>query len=84
MNVRSAGTSPRAKRTVSIGDVRWADVICVMEEKHKNRILASFSRTARESKIVVLDIPDEYKYMDPELMELIKSAVEPIIDAADA
>ena len=85
VHVRSAGTSPRARRTVSVGDVRWADVICVMEEKHKNRILAAFSRAAaRESKIVVLDIPDEYKYMDTELVELIECAVEPIIDAADA
>ena len=80
VNARSAGTSPRARHTVSIDDVRWADVICVMEQKHKNRILATFSRAARDSKIVVLDIPDDYRYMDPELVDLIDDAVQPIIE----
>ncbi|MEM7803287.1 MAG: protein tyrosine phosphatase [Pseudomonadota bacterium] len=79
--VRSAGTSPRAKHTVSIDDVRWADQICAMEEKHKNRVLALFPRAARESRIVVLDIPDDYKYMDTELIEILKDAVGSIIDA---
>ncbi len=67
---------------MSIDDIRWADVICPMEQKHKNRILATFSRAAAESKIIVLDIPDDYRYMDPELVELIDNAVQPIIDSA--
>ncbi len=67
---------------MSIDDIRWADVICPMEQKHKNRILATFPRDVRDSKIVVLDIPDDYRYMDAELVELIDSAVRPIIDSA--
>ena len=79
VNARSAGTSPRARHTVSIDDIRWADVICPMEQKHKHRILATFPRAAGDSKIVVLDIPDEYRYMDAELVELIDNAVQHII-----
>lgn len=66
---------------MSIDDIRWADVICPMEQKHKKRILETFSTAVRNSKIVVLDIPDDYRYMDPELVELIDSAVQPIIDS---
>lgn len=55
-----------------------------MERKHKNRIRAAFSRAVQELNIVVLDIPDEYRYMDQELVELIEAAVKPIIDGAAA
>jgi predicted protein tyrosine phosphatase len=65
---------------VSIDDIRWADVICAMEQKHKNRLTATFSRAARDKRIVVLDIPDDYQFMDPELVGLIDSAVQPILD----
>ena len=79
VNARSAGTSPRAKHTVSIDDIRWADVICAMEQKHKNRLTALFSRAAMNKRIVVLDIPDDYRFMDSELVDLISRAVQPII-----
>mgnify|MGYP000085148876 CR=1 FL=1 len=74
-NAKSAGTSPRAKNTVSPADIRWADVIFVMEQKHKNRLKAEFTRMLEHKPIHVLDIPDEYKYMDPELVQELESVV---------
>lgn len=67
--VRSAGTSPKAKRTVSEADVRWADRIFVMEKKHKNRMTARFSRMLDFKMVHVLDVPDEYRYMQAELID---------------
>ena len=75
VNVRSAGTSPKAKKTVSSADIRWADVIFVMEKKHKNRLAAEFTRMLERKVIHVLDIPDEYKYMDPELISELEAGV---------
>lgn len=75
LSVRSAGTSPRAKRTVNAKDIQWADVIFVMEEKHKNRLKAEFTRLLNFKDIQVLDIPDEYQYMDKELVQIIKQSV---------
>ncbi|AMP07525.1 hypothetical protein CPter91_5237 [Collimonas pratensis] len=46
-----------------------------MEKKHKNRILAEFGRLLEHKRIHVLDIPDEYQYMDPELVEQLTDAV---------
>jgi len=72
--VRSAGTSPRARNTVSAKDISWADIVFVMEQKHKDRIKAAHPAPCKYAKIHVLDIPDEYKYADPELIELIRSS----------
>ncbi len=74
-NAKSAGTSPRAKKTVSPADIRWADMIFVMEQKHKNRLKAEFTRMLDHKPIHVLDIPDEYKYMDPDLVQELETAV---------
>lgn len=61
---RSGGTSPSARHTVSADDVCWADVIFAMEDKYKSRLVAEFTRLLAGKPIQVLDIPDEYKYMD--------------------
>ena len=79
MSVRSAGTSPNARRKVSAEDIRWADVIFVMEEKHKSRLMAEFSRLLDRKTIRVLDIPDDFKYMDPELVEQLEQSVNAIL-----
>lgn len=76
VHVRSAGTSPNARKTVNANDIRWADLIFVMEEKHKSRLQAEFSRLLEHKTIYVLDIPDIYKYMDPELIEVLQESVE--------
>ena len=79
-SARSAGTSPKAKRTVSPEDIRWADIVFVMEKKHKNRLVAKFTRMLDHKEIHILDIPDDYKYMDPDLIEELESRVNAYLD----
>lgn len=79
---RSAGTSPRAKRTVSAADIQWADIIFVMESKHRSRLKARFSQLLAHKPLRVLDIPDEYRYMDEELIELLDVSVTAILGQA--
>lgn len=81
VSVRSSGTSLNARKHISVEDVQWADLILVMEEKHKSRLVAQFTRLIDGKRIHVLDIPDEYKYMDPELVQQLKEAVEPLLGA---
>lgn len=78
-NARSAGTSPKAKRTVSASDISWADYIFVMEKKHKNRLVAQFTRMLDHKPVHILDIPDDYGYMDEELVSEIEARVEPFL-----
>ena len=80
-NARSAGTSPNARKTVGTADIRWADHIFVMEKKHRSKLMAEFSRLLEHKPVHVLDIPVEYQYMDPELVEEIDVRVSAILDA---
>jgi len=74
-SVRSAGTSPNAKRTVNATDIKWADIVFVMEKKHKNRLVANFASLLEYKPLHVLNIPDEYKYMDAELVQELEEIV---------
>jgi len=79
LSVRSAGTSTSARRHVSSDDVSWADVIFVMEEKHKERLVAEHAGLLEGKPMHVLDIPDEYRFMDPELVEELQRSVGAIL-----
>lgn len=79
LSVRSAGTSAQARHRVSADDVVWADVIVVMEEKHQSKLRAEFGRALEHTPIHVLDIPDEYRYMDPELVRELERSVAAIL-----
>ena len=79
-NARSAGTSPKARKTVSSADIRWADIIFVMENKHRNRLIAEFTRLLDHKEIYVLDIPDDYQFNDPDLVAELKEKVNFILN----
>jgi len=77
--VRSAGTSRNARHPLTVRDIRWADIIFVMEDKHAQRIRAEFRDETRHKAMHVLDIPDDYKFMDPELVDLITTKTERVL-----
>lgn len=77
--VRSGGTSAGARHRVSADDVAWADVILVMEERHQSRLKADFGSLLAQKRLHVLDIPDEYRYMDPELVDTLQTAVSALL-----
>ena len=79
IRTRSAGTSRHAKHTISNKDVAWADLIFVMEQKHKQNIKEKFAKQLQHKKVIVLDIPDDYHYMDEALIEILKSALIPYL-----
>ncbi len=71
---RSAGTSDKARVKISLKLLEWADQVFVMEKRHKEILLSRFDM---EKKIIVLNIPDEYQYMDSDLVKMIKDSVGP-------
>ena len=77
--VRSAGTSASARKQVSAADLDWADVIVVMEGKHKSRLMQGYAELLTGKPLHVLDIPDDYRFMDPELVELLEAMVPPLL-----
>lgn len=79
LHVRSAGTEPSARIRLSEKSIEWADLIFVMEKRHRQRIQEKFGIEAASGKVIVLDIPDDYQYMNPELIEEIRVGVEPYL-----
>ena len=61
--------------------IRWADVICAMENKHRVRLRARFPDAMRHRELVVLDIPDDYRFMDPELVALLQPHVDRLFES---
>ena len=82
IEVRSAGLSEKSPHIISDSDILWANLILVMESKHKTRIQDLF-RDIELPPIKSLDVPDEYKYMDEELIKLIEIGVEHHIKLLD-
>jgi predicted protein tyrosine phosphatase len=79
MAFRSSGTNKsiyfqEGTKYLDEEDLEWADTIYVMERKHLKAI-QSFSKLKQGNKIKVLNIPDHYKYGDPELIEKLEGKV---------
>jgi len=72
----SAGLSPDAEYRVGGEDLEWADLILVMERGHEKKLKREFPRETRQKKIVCLRIPDEYIFMQPELIALLEERVK--------
>jgi len=73
---KSAGTELSARTRINAKHIEWADLIFVMEKKHKQRIQEKFFDELQGKTIYILDIPDDYQLMDPDLIEIIESSVE--------
>ena len=76
--VKSAGTDKAANTVLSNEILNWADSIVVMEKYHRNYIRKHFPEIYKMKRIVCLYIPDDYDYMQTELIEILKDKVEDV------
>ena len=74
---KSAGTERTARVKVTKDLLHWADIIFTMEEKHAQYIRNEFIESVLNKKIIVLVIPNNYYFMEPDLIKLIKIKVDP-------
>lgn len=79
ITAKSAGTSSSARIRVTEGLIHWADIVFVMENKHKDILLSQHPIAMQNKQLVVMHIPDEYQYMDEELIDMIQDIVNPYI-----
>ena len=80
--VRSAGTERDADNPISSDDVDWAEVIFVMESRHKKRLQQMLGRLLAQKRVIVLGIPDDYEFMQAELVALLTVKVKPHLEAS--
>ena len=80
---KSAGTEPGARQRVTEGLIGWANLIFVMEAKHRDYLRNKFSDALAGKKVICLRIPDDFTYNDPDLIDLLKAHLSPHIPVAD-
>src|SRR4051794_497159 len=73
--VASAGISADADNPLTPDLVEWADIIFVMEKAHRQKLVMRFQPSLKHARVICLDIPDKYPFMDPELVKILKSKV---------
>ena len=78
--VKSAGTSPAARVRVNEGHIGWADIIFVMEKKHARMLWEKFGEALVGKEVICLHIPDDYRYMEPALVDELKVKLTDYID----
>jgi predicted protein tyrosine phosphatase len=81
--VKSAGTSPKARIRVNEGHLGWADLIFVMEKKHVRILKENFNEVLHGKRIICLNIPDIYHYMDPALIAELKAQLSQYVEVPE-
>ena len=69
----SAGLSNGADVLLSSEQLEWADIIFVMEKAHRNKLNRRFRSSLHGKRVICLDIPDDYEFMDPMLVRLLEN-----------
>ncbi len=76
---KSAGTEHDARIKVNEKLISWADLIFVMEKRHRQRLRDKYGQLLTDKEIVILDIQDDYQFMDAELVETLRMSVTPYL-----
>ncbi|MCX7059172.1 MAG: low molecular weight protein tyrosine phosphatase family protein [Proteobacteria bacterium] len=75
LEVASAGLDATAETPLSGELLEWAEIVFTMERVHSRKLAAKFGRHLRRQRVICLDIPDIYKFMDPQLVEILRIRV---------
>jgi predicted protein tyrosine phosphatase len=71
----SAGLNHDAENPLTPELLEWADIIFVMERAHRTKLSARFKRHLKNARVVCLDIPDDYEFMEPALIDRLMACV---------
>jgi predicted protein tyrosine phosphatase len=82
VETESAGLGNEAGNPVSPELLAWADIVFVMEKTHRARLGKRFRQHLSGKRVICLDIPDNYDYMQPELVQLLKAKVGKFLPGA--
>jgi predicted protein tyrosine phosphatase len=82
LEVASAGLNNDAESPVTPELLEWADLIFVMEKAHRNKLSKKFRVNLNGKRVICLDIPDVYDFMDPTLIKLLNVKVPQFLPRA--
>jgi len=82
IEVCSAGTSVEAECPVSTDLLEWADRVFVMEMSQRRYLGVHFGEVLKKKRVICLNIPDNYNYMQEELVTVLRAKVLPLLRRA--
>src|SRR3546814_12708032 len=80
----SAGLSHDAANPVTPELLAWADIIFVMERVHRSKLSAKFKTHLGSRRVICLEIPDNFAFMQPELIALLQTKVQRHLPSASS
>ena len=80
LDVRSAGTSSDALVRVNARMLEWADVVFTMDDGQRLAIEQMFPRHPALAQLVCLEIPDQFTFLQPELVAMLEARVTPFLE----
>lgn len=75
----SAGLGPDATVVLSAEQLEWASLVFVMEKTHRTKLSRRFGNNLKGKRVICLDIPDDYDFMQPELVRLLEAKAGPYL-----
>src|SRR5262245_61844196 len=82
LEVRSAGTASDALARVNQQMLNWADLIFIMDDQQRRSLRRRFAGHPALDRLICLEIPDEYTFLQPELIALLQTRTAPHLPVA--
>ena len=79
LDLRTPVWKPDATVPVTEDLLEWADIVFVMEKRQRNVIHKKWREQYTKKRIVCLYIPDEYDFMEPALVKILRRKLEPYL-----
>jgi predicted protein tyrosine phosphatase len=79
LDVRSAGTSADALTRINRRMLDWADLIFIMDDQQRRSLQRQFGTHPALQRLICLDIPDEFAFLQPELVDLLQTRAAPYL-----
>lgn len=77
----SAGLHSSAEVVLSPDQIEWADLIVVMEQRHRTMLATHYGAYLKDKRVVCVDVPDKFPFMDANLVALLEAKVGPLLRA---
>jgi predicted protein tyrosine phosphatase len=76
-NTKSAGLYN--SKPVTEKQICWADAIVVMEDCQRSELAKRFPKQYLSKRILSINVPDIYKYNQPELIDILNSKLNSLV-----
>ena len=60
-------------------ELEWADLVIVMEDFQRKELEQRFPEEFMKKRVLTLNVRDEYQYMQPELVSLLKEKMQSLV-----